>query len=83
MDFSQHINVVIWGFIVWIILAPKVANPRFRELFLAYMVALMLCLVGTSEIILVKPVPFFFTVGGALAFTYILLRGALRIAIRK
>ncbi len=83
MEFTKYTNVVVMGFLVWLIIAPRVHNPRYRELFLAYMSALMLCLIGTSEIILVKPVAFFFSVGGGLAFIYIVIRSAVRVSIRK
>ena len=83
MDFAKYTNVVLLGFLVWLLIAPRVGNPRYRELFLAYMAALMLCLFGTSEIMLVKPVAFFFTVGGVFAFVYIVARSAVRVSLKR
>lgn len=83
MDILNYSNVILVGFLVWLTLAPRVGNPRYGELFLAYMVTLMLCLIGTSEILMVKPVAFFFTVGGVLAFVYVVARSTIRISIRK
>lgn len=70
--------VVAAGFFVWLVLAPRPEHPQYGELFLAYMTALLFCLIGTSEIMLVKPVAFFFTVGGTLAFFYVVARLAVR-----
>lgn len=83
MDILNYSNVILVGFLVWLTLAPRVGNPRYGELFLAYMVTLMLCLIGTSEILMVKPVAFFFTVGGVLAFVYVVARSTIRISIKK
>lgn len=83
MDILNYTNVILVGFLVWLTLAPRVGNPRYGELFLAYMVTLMLCLIGTSEILMVKPVAFFFTVGGVLAFVYVVARSTIRISIKK
>lgn len=76
--------VVLAGFFVWLALAPRPDHPQYSELFLAYMTALLFSLIGTSEIILVKPVAFFFTIGGTLAFFYVVARvTVLRHVIRK
>ncbi|HAK72736.1 MAG TPA: hypothetical protein DCP36_02625 [Sporomusaceae bacterium] len=83
MDILNYSNVILVGFLVWLTLAPRVGNPRYGELFLAYMVTLMLCLIGTSEILMVKPIAFFFTVGGVLAFVYVVARSTIRISIKK
>ncbi|MCX7780978.1 MAG: hypothetical protein N2491_08735 [Negativicutes bacterium] len=83
MEFSQYTNIVAIGFLVWLVIAPRTRSPRYGELLLAYMTALLLSLIGTSELMMVKPSAFFFTVGGVLAFCYILARRAIRISIRK
>lgn len=83
MDIFSYGNVVLLGFLVWLSIAPRVGNPKYGELFLAYMAALLFCLIGTSEIIMIKPVAFFFTVGGVLAFVYIVARTTVRISVRK
>ena len=68
MEFSKYFLVVAYGFVVWTLIAPRFGSPRFGELFLAYMAALLFSLQATSELILIKPVAFFFTVGGVFAF---------------
>jgi len=83
MDILKYSNVILVGFLVWLTLAPRIGNPRYGELFLAYMATLMLCLIGTSEILMVKPVAFFFTIGGVLAFVYVVARSTIRISIKK
>lgn len=83
MDFFKNGNIILIGFFVWLLIAPRFGNKRYSELFLAYMVALLFCLIGTSEIMMIKPAAFFFTVGGAIAFCYIVVQATIRISIRK
>lgn len=83
MEFVQHSNIILVGFLVWLVIAPRFGNPRYGELFLAYMAALMFCLIGSSEIMMIKPVAFFFTIGGVLAFFYIIARMTIWVTIRK
>ena len=83
MDFSQYRSIVLIGFVVWLIIAPRIGKPNYGEMFLAYMVTLLICLVGTSEIIAVKPAAFYFTVGGVFAFFYTLARLSVRIKINN
>lgn len=83
MDFTQHSNIILVGFLFWLVIAPRFGNPRYGELFLAYMTALLFSLIGSSEIMMIKPVAFFFTIGGVLAFFYILARMTIRVTIRK
>ena len=77
MELSKYFLVVAYGFVVWTLIAP-----RFGELFLAYMTALLFSLQATSELILIKPVAFFFTVGGVFAFFFTVLRRTVRISVR-
>lgn len=83
MELAKYKDVVLIGFLVWLCIAPRASSPRYRELFLAYMATLMFCLIGTTEIILIKPVAFFFTVGGVFAFIYVVVRSTFRVSIRK
>lgn len=83
MELSQNIYVVLSGFLVWLIIAPRASMAGWSDWFLAYMAALLLSLIGASEIILIKPVAFFFTIGGVLAFCYVLARSMVVIRIRK
>jgi hypothetical protein len=83
MEFSQNLSVIMWGFLVWLLIAPRFGMPRFGDWFLAYMVALLFSLIASAEIMMVKPVAFFFTVGGVFAFCYVVARSMLLIKIRK
>lgn len=83
MDLLKYGNVILLGFLVWLIIAPRAGSPQYGESFLAYMVALLFSLVGSSEIMMVKPVAFFFTIGGVFAFCYILASSAIRVGFRK
>lgn len=83
MELFKNSNIIIIGFMVWLCIAPKNNSPRYGELFLAYMVALLFSLVGSSEIMMAKPVAFFFTIGGVAAFFYVVLRKTIYIATRK
>lgn len=83
MEVSHNIYVIACGFLVWLLIAPRRGMTSWDDWFLAYMAALLISLIGASEIILVKPVAFFFTVGGVLAFCYVLARSAVVIRIKK
>jgi len=79
----QNINIVVLGFFVWLVIAPRRNSSRYGELFLAYMATLLFSLVGSSEMIMVKPVAFFFTIGGVVAFFYVVVSKTIRIVVRK
>ena len=83
MDIGQNVNVVLYGFLVWLIIAPRLSAEHYGDGFLAYMAALLLSLIASSEIMMVKPVAFFFTVGGVFAFCYVLARSMVMVRIRK
>lgn len=83
MEIMKNSNIIIYGFFVWLFIAPKRNSSRYGEFFLAYMAALLFCLVGSSEMIMVKPVAFFFTIGGVFAFFYVVVRKTIYIAIKK
>lgn len=83
MEFTKYINIILIGFLVWLVIAPRVKSPRYGELLMAYMTALMLSLIGTSEIMMIKPTAFFFTIGGVFAFCYVVARGMIRITVKK
>ncbi len=83
MEISKYINVILMGFVVWVGIAPRFGNPNYGERFAAYMTALLFCLLATSEIMMVKPIAFFFTIGGVLAFCYVIARMTLRVTIKK
>lgn len=83
MDFGPNAYIVMWGFLVWLMMAPRAGMPRYGEWFLAYMTALLFSLIASAELMMVKPAAFFFTVGGALAFCYVAARSMVMIRIRK
>ncbi len=83
MELMQNSNIVALGFLVWLFIAPRRNSSRYGELFLAYMTSLLFSLVGSSELLMVKPIAFFFTIGGVLAFFYVIVRKTVRIGFRK
>lgn len=83
MELAKNSNFIFLGFMVWALIAPRLNSPRYGELFLAYMAALLLCLVGTAEIMLTKPIAFFFTIGGVLAFFYVIVRKTIHLVTRR
>jgi len=83
LDLFKNTNIVIVGFVVWLFIAPRITSPRYRELFLAYMTALLICLIATSELMIAKPVAFFFTVGGTFAFFYTVIRSRIQVKINR
>ena len=76
-------TAVLAGFIVWWSLAPRLHSQEAVERLMAYLTAMMLLLVATAELITVKPLPFYFMVGGGLAFFYQFGRLLFRIASRR
>lgn len=83
MGIMQNSSIVVLGFLVWLVIAPRRNSTRYGELFLAYMTTLLFSLVGSTEIIMVKPVAFFFTVGGVLAFFLVVVRKTVTVVIKK
>lgn len=81
MEFFKNSNIILLGFCFWAAIAPRFSSSQYSEWFLAYMTALLFCLIGSSEIMMVKPVAFFFTVGGSFAFCFLLARMAMRFVL--
>ncbi len=83
MDWSAaNRTAVLAGFIIWWTLAPRMNRAGAFDRLLAYLTAMMVLLIATAELIAVKPVPFYFMVGGGLAFFYQFSRLFFRIAKR-
>ena len=83
VELMQNSKFVVLGFLVWLVIAPRRNSSRYSELFLAYMTTLLCSLVASTEIIMVKPVAFFFTIGGVIAFLYVVVSKTVTITIRK
>lgn len=83
LEIMKNSNIIMYGFIVWLFIAPRNNSSRYGEFFLAYMTALLFSLVGSSELLMIKPAAFFFTIGGVLAFVYVVMRKTIHIAIKK
>ncbi len=83
MEFGNYSYVILGGFVVWLGMAPRSGKPNYSERFLAYMVTLLFSLIASSEIMMVKPIAFFFTIGGVLAFCYVVARSTIAIRIKK
>jgi glycerol-3-phosphate acyltransferase PlsY len=83
MEFVNNGNIIFIGFVVWLIMAPQMTSFQNCQAFLAYMVALLFSLLVTSDLLFIKPVAFFFTVGGVLAFLLVVARTTIRITNQK
>lgn len=83
MGLLQNSTTIILGFIVWVLMAPRLNRPHYGEKFLAYMTALLFSLLASSDLIYSKPVAFFFTVGGSFAFFYVILRITFQLSARR
>ncbi len=83
MEFINNGNIIFIGFVVWLIMAPQMSSFQNSQAFLAYMVALLFSLLVTSDLLFIKPVAFFFTVGGVLAFLLVVARTTIRITNQK
>ncbi|MBU2703458.1 hypothetical protein Ga0466249_004603 [Sporomusaceae bacterium BoRhaA] len=79
MEFVSNGNIIFMGFVVWLMIAPRRKGKQSGSSFLAYMVALLFSLLASSDLLLIKPVAFFFTVGGVLAFFVVIARNTIRI----
>ena len=83
LEFGPNVYIVACGFLVWLAIAPQAGISGYGERFLAYMAALLFSLIASAEIMLVKPVAFFFTVGGVFAFCYVVARSTVMVRGRK
>lgn len=79
MELVSNGNVIFMGFVVWLMMAPRRKGKQNGSSFLAYMVALLFSVLASADLLLIKPVAFFFTVGGALAFFVVIARNTIRI----
>lgn len=82
MEVSTFISIIGLGFAICLLMAPR-PGPGFGEKFIAYVVALLLALIATTDIFLIKPVAFYFTLGGLLAVVFLFIRSSVRITVRK
>lgn len=83
MELGKYVHVIFGGFLVWLSMAPGVNNPQYGDKLLAYMVTLLFSLIASSELMMTKPIAFFFTIGGVLAFCYVLARSVVIIRVKK
>lgn len=83
MEFGPNAYIVACGFLVWLAIAPRSTMSGYGEWFLAYMSALLFSLIASAEIMLIKPVAFFFTIGGVFAFCYVVARSMVMVRGRK
>ena len=82
MEISQNIYALFAGFFVWFFIAPQAKRKNYGNLFASYTMTLILSLVGTGDLIMVKPIAFFFTVGGVFAFFYVLFTRTIQVIIK-
>ncbi|WIW71632.1 MULTISPECIES: hypothetical protein [Anaerosinus] len=82
MEISPNLYALFAGFLVWFCIAPKARCKNYGNLFAAYTMTMALTLVGTADLIIIKPIAFFFTVGGVFAFFYVLFTRTIQIIIK-
>jgi len=82
VELTAFCNVIVAGFVVCLMMAPR-RGPAFGEKFIAYIVALLLGLMVTADVFVLKPNAFFFMLGGAGAFVFVLVRRGVRITVNK
>lgn len=72
-----------WGFVVWLMLAPRPQNKEYPMLLTAYMVTLALCLIGTENLWQDMPIAFYFMIGGAFAFMYVFFSRMVVVRVKR
>lgn len=80
--FSQT-NIVVMGFVFWVLISPNVLKSRDNGMIPAYLIALYLSLTVSADVMNILPTAFFFSVGGGLAFFYMLARFMIRAMFGK
>ena len=82
-ELFSNANITVMGFVFWLAISPNVLKSRDNGMYPAYMIALYLCLTISSDAMHVMPTAFFFSVGGGLAFCYMLAKLMIRALFGK
>ena len=78
-----ELQVMAWGFLVWMLLAPRPQNEQYPTMLAAYVVTLALCLIGTENLWRAMPVVFYFMIGGAFAFMYVFFTRIMVVRVKR
>ena len=78
-----ELQVMAWGFLVWMLLAPRPQNEQYPTMLAAYVVTLALCLIGTENLWRVMPIAFYFMIGGAFAFMYVFFTRIMIVRVKR
>ena len=78
-----ELQVMAWGFLVWMLLAPHPQNEQYPTVLSAYVVTLALCLIGTENLWRTMPVAFYFMIGGAFAFMYVFFTRIMVVRVKR
>lgn len=74
IDMLIHSNagIIFIGFIVSLWLLPRATSKDYTQKFFAYISAILLLLIATSEVMVQYPLPFYFMLGSAITLLYTL-----------
>lgn len=78
-----ELQVMAWGFLVWLMLAPRPQTEQYPTMLASYMVTLALCLIGTENLWETMPIAFYFMIGGAFAFMYVFFTRMVSVRVRR
>ena len=78
-----ELQVMAWGFLVWMLLAPRPQSEQYPTTLYAYMVTLAFCLIGTENLWKTMPVAFYFMIGGAFAFMYVFFTRIMVVRVKR
>lgn len=78
LEIGQNLGTIGIGFLIWWILAPGKSGKEHSQLWLAYLVTMLVCLEVSSTMMLSRPNAFFFTVGGSMALFFVLIMRLLK-----
>ncbi|MBQ8682607.1 MAG: hypothetical protein IJ510_02650 [Selenomonadales bacterium] len=78
-----ELQVMAWGFLVWLMLAPRPQNEQYPMMLASYVVTLALCLIGTENLWRVMPIAFYFMIGGAFAFMYVFFSRMVVVRVKR
>lgn len=78
-----EIQVMAWGFVVWLLMAPRPQQKEYPTMLASYMVVLAFSLIGTENLWRDMPIAFYFMIGGALAFMYVFFSRMVSVRVKR
>lgn len=82
-ELFSNTNIMVMGFVFWLMISPKLLKSRDNGMLPAYLVALYICLTVSADVMQAIPAAFFFSAGGGLAFCYMFARLMIRAILGK